>query len=58
MKKIPKAKCDKCEHCKIITPFDVVICDYLNDFNRSLYGMAYVKPKRCSNFKKKSGERK
>ena len=55
MNKLPKAKCEKCEHCKLITPCNVIICDYLNSFH-SLYAMAYIRPERCSNFKKKGGE--
>lgn len=55
MSKLPKAKCEKCEHCKLITPYDVIICDFLNAFN-SLYAMAYVRPKMCSYFKKKGGK--
>lgn len=51
MRKIPKAKCEKCNHCKVITPYDVIICDFLNDFHKDLYCMAYVRPKKCSNFK-------
>jgi predicted aldo/keto reductase-like oxidoreductase len=54
MNKLSKAKCEKCEHCKLITPYDVIICDFLNSLN-SLYAMAYVRPKMCSNFKKKGG---
>jgi hypothetical protein len=49
--KLPKAKCEKCEHCKLITPYDVIICDYLNNF-QSLYVMAYIRPERCSNYER------
>lgn len=55
MSQLPKAKCEKCEHCKLITPYNVIICDFLNYFERGLGAMAYVRPKRCSNFKKKGG---
>ena len=44
--KIPKAKCEKCEHCKRIEQFDYVLCEILNK-------NTFRKPKRCSDFKKK-----
>ena len=49
--KLPKAKCEKCMNCKLITPYDVIICDFLNGY-QDLYTTAYIKPKFCSNFKK------
>ena len=55
MSKIPKAKCEKCEHCKLLTEYNVVICDYINKLYGHLYGHAYCKPKLCPNFKKRKG---
>ena len=57
MSKIPKAKCDKCKHCKLITEYSVVICDYLNDFSK-LYASAYTQPKRCPNYEKWNKKKK
>ena len=50
MSKIPKAKCEKCKHCKMIKWDGEIVCYYakakFTDF----------KPKRCSNFLKIGGE--
>ena len=48
-----KAKCEKCKHCKVITPYDVVICDYLNKVHKALTTQAFCKPKYCGGFSKK-----
>ena len=52
MSQIPKAKCSKCKHCKMITDYSVVVCDYLNGFGKILYASAYTQPKRCPNYEK------
>ena len=46
-------KCEKCKHCALITPYDVVICDYLNKLNKPLEVQAFYKPKYCRGFEKK-----
>lgn len=48
MSKLYKAKCEKCEHCKMISFYGLVTCQYLNathDTDR--------KPKYCSKFQKR-----
>lgn len=42
-----KAKCEKCQHCKLIDSSDQVKCDYLE------YGCR-LRPNYCPNFIKKS----
>lgn len=53
MKKIPKAKCEKCKHCKLINHYGDVECDFIT----TKYSTRY-KPKRCANFEKIGGEDK
>lgn len=53
MNKVPKAKCEKCKHLKIMTEYKVVICDYLNEFFKCLHCEAFCKPYRCPNFEKR-----
>ena len=48
-----KAKCEKCEHCKAITQYDVILCDYLNDLYKALTVQAFCRPLYCSGFSKK-----
>ena len=48
-----KAKCEKCEHCKAITQYDVIICDYLNDLHKEVTTQAFCRPLYCSGFSKK-----
>ena len=50
---IKKAKCEKCEHCMIITQYDVIICDYLNKQYKSLTSQAFCRPLYCGGFSKK-----
>ena len=50
-KKIPKAKCKKCKHCKLIQKYGDIRCEYLSK-NYSLW----EKPKYCSNFEKIGGK--
>lgn len=49
--KVPKAKCEKCKHLKIMTEEKVIICDYLNQFFNYLHGQA--KPYFCPNFEER-----
>jgi hypothetical protein len=51
--KVPKAKCEKCKHLKIMTEEKVVICDYLNAFHKELFTMAWNKPYLCPNFERR-----
>lgn len=51
--KVPKAKCEKCEHCMAIEYCGDVKCEFLNKVIT-----AWHKPKRCSNFKKKERKQK
>jgi hypothetical protein len=51
--KVPKAKCEKCEHCLAIECIDYVKCDFLNHKINT-----WRKPKRCSNFKKRGEKSK
>ena len=53
MRKLPKAKCEKCEHCKVITQYNVIICDYLNGFNKQVTTQAFCRPRYCCGFSKK-----
>ena len=48
-----KAKCEKCKHCKAITQYDVVICDYLNELHKTLTNQAFCRPRYCGGFSKK-----
>ena len=48
-----KAKCEKCKHCKAITQYDVVICDYLNELHKTLTNQAFCRPRYCGGFTKK-----
>lgn len=50
-KKIPKAKCKKCKHCKLIEKDGDIRCEYLSK-NYSIW----EKPKYCSNFEKIGGK--
>lgn len=52
MKKIPKAKCEKCKHCSLISDTNKVECEYLNNHS------TWYKPKYCSNFEKIGGVKK
>lgn len=47
MKKLPKAKCEECLRCRLISKYGDVYCDYLNNDIRT-----YKHPKRCINFNK------
>lgn len=47
-----KAKCDKCKHCKLITEYDVIVCDFLNNY-REIQTIAFMRPKFCSNFERR-----
>ena len=49
MKKVPKAKCEKCKHCQFIKKYDFLYCEFLN----AKGGIS--KPKRCSHFEKIGG---
>jgi hypothetical protein len=53
-----KAKCEKCEHCKVISAFDNVLCSYLNDLHnlcksKESQGIPYARPQYCGGFSKK-----
>ena len=48
--KIPKAKCEKCKHCKLINCYGAIDCDFLNT------KFTTKKPKRCTNFEKIGGD--
>lgn len=48
-----KAKCEKCEHCKTITQYGIIACDYLNELNKSLTSQAFCRPTYCGGFSKK-----
>ena len=53
-----KAKCEKCKHCKAITQYDVIICDYLNELHKTVTSQAFCRPRYCGGFikKKKGGD--
>lgn len=53
-----KAKCEKCKHCKAITQYDVIICDYLNELHKSVTIQVFCRPRYCGGFikKRKGGE--
>lgn len=48
--KIPKAKCEKCKHCKYIDAYGYIGCAKLNAH------ITASKPKRCSYFEKMGGK--
>jgi len=48
-----KVKCEKCKHCALITQYDVVICDYLNNLSKPLGVQTFCKPKYCRGFEKR-----
>ena len=48
MSKIPKAKCEKCGHCKMVKKCGDVFCEILN---REYH--TERKPERCIHFKKR-----
>ncbi len=48
-----KAKCEKCKHCKVITQYDIIMCDYLNELHKSLTSQAFCRPRYCGGFSKK-----
>lgn len=52
MAKLPKGKCKKCRHCKIISDNNKVECSYLKS---TLF--TWNKPRYCSNFEKRNGDK-
>lgn len=52
-----EAKCEKCEHCKLITRYGCVFCDYLNSLS-GIGAQGYMRPKMCRNFEKKKRNRR
>lgn len=50
MEKVPKAKCEQCANCKLVTEYGIVVCDYLNGFSNLLFAGAFNQPQLCPNF--------
>ena len=48
MKKLPKAKCRKCENCKLISYDGGICCDFLNNTYKTDFP-----PRYCPNFQKR-----
>ena len=46
-KKIPKAKCEKCKHCRLIDAYGYINCDVVENYHN------IKRPKRCTDFKKR-----
>lgn len=47
--KIPKAKCEQCEHCELIRNNAEIICDVYSQQG----SCSILRPKRCSNFQRR-----
>ena len=48
-----KAKCEKCKHCKAITQYDDIICDYWNELHKTVTSQGCYRPRYCGGFIKK-----